>query len=574
MDNKLNLLGERSTNNLELLGVITANKLLLNMIAPVDYSNSLIVTSRGDGSGISQMRLNVSGTLTLTLDGNARFYTDAAATLGESTTTVFTTGVNVIYIRNSSGTSNLKFSDKRLLLGAGSVTGPGSGSGMWNPEPAGGDMSKMPTITCNNWDFPNCSQIAWFYGSMVLYTGNISIFIGMRKLTINGTGTITDTLSSIPANATIIGINMTSNLISGNVNTLPATLEQLNIGAGNTVSGDLAGFSTSLWYINISGNNTVSGDVKDFKEVITINIAGLNTITGDISTLDPSVRSFSLGGYNTVFGDISTFKTGVNDIYLGGNASTYGDIAYLPSTLTQLVVQSSNTITGDISTFKHGMIAVQIYGSNTLYGKVDDIHSTLQQFAIGGYNTIDGSINNIPSSIQVLGYNTVGGDVSTLRVPYTTIAGNNIIFGDINYLSSSLVQVDIRGNNTISGSMGANLLNKTSITNFNIWGNNTISGDLVNLPSNAVTIQLVGLNTVNTYTSGRVWTSNLYYFMFVPVSPGGLDSTEVDNLFIDMANTCISGGSIYVTGTNAAPTAASAAARATLISRGYSISIN
>jgi len=44
------------------------------------------LTSTGNGTGVSTLSVTVSTTTTFTLDGAARFYTDAGGTLGESTT--------------------------------------------------------------------------------------------------------------------------------------------------------------------------------------------------------------------------------------------------------------------------------------------------------------------------------------------------------------------------------------------------------------------------------------------------------------------------------------------------------
>ena len=67
------------------------------------------------------------------------------------------------------------------------------------------------------------------------------------------------------------------------------------------------------------------------------------------------------------------------------------------------------------------------------------------------------------------------------------------------------------------------------------------------------------------------------YFYLIPISGGGLDATEIDNLIIDLDNGNTWGGSgktLYLRGTNAAPTAASLAARNSLVAKGVTVTTN
>jgi len=107
--------------------------LTLNLASEVNYNDPIIVTFVktgettvvtnnvlyrmyvsviGDGSGIARLRFTRNAALTVTLDGNARFYTDAAATLGESATWVVNAGsYDTRWIKCTSGTSRMIFSD-------------------------------------------------------------------------------------------------------------------------------------------------------------------------------------------------------------------------------------------------------------------------------------------------------------------------------------------------------------------------------------------------------------------------------------------------------------------------------
>ena len=57
---------------------------------------------------------------------------------------------------------------------------------------------------------------------------------------------------------------------------------------------------------------------------------------------------------------------------------------------------------------------------------------------------------------------------------------------------------------------------------------------------------------------------------------GGLDANEIDNLIIDLNNSAWAGSSkiLYLKGSSAAPTSASAAAKAALVAKGVTITTN
>ena len=84
-----------------------------------------------------------------------------------------------------------------------------------------------------------------------------------------------------------------------------------------------------------------------------------------------------------------------------------------------------------------------------------------------------------------------------------------------------------------------------------------------------------GNNTINAYTT-KTWANNQDTIYLVPVAGGGLSSGSVDQLCIDLANvsTWTGGKTLYLKGTNAAPTGASAAARATIAGKGVTVTTN
>ena len=128
------------------------------------------------------------------------------------------------------------------------------------------------------------------------------------------------------------------------------------------------------------------------------------------------------------------------------------------------------------------------------------------------------------------------------------------------------------GSNTISGTL-ADI--PSSVITFDIRGSNTISGDIADVDTTLYNFILTG-SGVTDY-SGKTWHATQNYFYFLPAGGAGLSTVEVDALLIDIDSDCAFSGFyklINLTGTNAAPSGASAAARASLIAKGVSLTTN
>ena len=129
------------------------------------------------------------------------------------------------------------------------------------------------------------------------------------------------------------------------------------------------------------------------------------------------------------------------------------------------------------------------------------------------------------------------------------------------------------GFNTVSGDI-ANL--PSVMSGFLCSGFNTVSGDIANLPSVMTNFLCYGSNTISDYTAGRTWANNQQRVYLAPTAGYGLSSTEVDNLLIDLANVAAWTGDkvVWLAGNNAARTAASDAAVATLQGLGVTVTTN
>jgi hypothetical protein len=129
----------------------------------------------------------------------------------------------------------------------------------------------------------------------------------------------------------------------------------------------------------------------------------------------------------------------------------------------------------------------------------------------------------------------------------------------------------VYGFNTLSGDISS----LTSLTQLYCQGSNTLSGDIgANQVTDGLTYIYLTTCRMNTYTAGATWTNARV--LINPASGYGMDSTEIDNMLIDMANSV--GGptskTITLQGANAARTSASDAAVATLEGRGCTIQTN
>jgi len=501
---------------------------------------AMLVTARGTGTGVAILIVKVAAGCTITLDGTAKFYSDVAGTLNESSSWTPTPGsLQTRYVRCPSGTANLLFNNVTLLQSLGHASSPSSGNPGWTYNvlvPA--QFANTPRLTANNIIyFPNCTDIALSDQTLNYITvalGDLSA--GLVSTYLYPYGTVTGTTADVPATCTILGLNFTSNLISGNVSALPAGLLQCSVGTGNTITGDVADLPPSMTYLNLTGSNTLSGDVADLPATMyQMYIVGNNTITGDVADFPASLVICDIYGANTVSGNITDVLDTVTRLVLGGSNTLTGDIVNFPTGMTYFVITGSNTLSGGFTGLPNGLIYFEVGGNNTISGDLADLPPNISRVWITGANTVNGSIASLPASVTTL---------------------------------------NIGGSNVISGTL-ANI--PTNCFQFVLAGLNTISGDVGDMTETTYYFLLTGLNTVSDYT-GKPWTKPGYYFYLIPTGVGGLSSAEIDQLLIDMDTDCAFSGSvsktIVVQGTNGAPTATSLAARTSLIAKGVTLLTN
>ena len=242
----------------------------------------------GTGAGVATLRMTTSETQTVTLSDNGRFYTDAAGTLGESTSWNLTSGGDrVIYLKLPSGTSQLVFNAKKITKW-GTTSNDGWASGANAPSIAG-------NVSC----FTSSLTVLRTGGNNTL-GGSISGLTGLTYL----------------LNNTFTGGCTYSGSISG-----MTELKNIYVTGTNTITGDVSG--TKLTYINVSGSNTLTGSIAGLTGLTYVAVSGYNTLSGDISGL------ISL----TYFTNISATSNHTGNI-VNLTSLYHLDLTFSPSSLT------------------------------------------------------------------------------------------------------------------------------------------------------------------------------------------------------------------------------------------------
>jgi hypothetical protein len=361
------------------------------------------LTSTGSGAGVSTMELLVSNTTVITLSGTARFYSDAACTLDESSIWTVTAGARrKRYLKCPSGTSNLLFSNINYII-------------EWGTQ---------------------YSYYGWVSGdNAALLSGSDFLLTNVLKVNIYG-----------------------NNTLSFNVNTLPSNCTFFSCDGSNTINGSIADVPTNIEYLYLGGNNILSGNIRNIPStLIQLYCAGFNTLSGNISNLPATLTSFYVVGNNTINGALADLKEGLLSFSIYSSGIT-GSLADLPSTLVELVIHGVNTISGDISYLNAGMTILDLAnGTLNITGNLSDLPSAMERFMINGTGvSVTGDLSSLPSTIQrfsVTGVNTIIGNLSSIPASctYFWVLGYNTISGSLNSLPAGMRIFNLGGNTTVSG---------------------------------------------------------------------------------------------------------------------------
>jgi len=217
----------------------------------ISKSIPFLLTSTGDGSGVSTLTMTASEDTILTLDGTAKFYSNAGGTDDESSTwTVTTGGARTRYIKCPSGTANF-YVEKDKITSWGAWT---SGA---NAASLSGDISQLTALV-----------VLYIWGDNTI-SGNISLLTALTAIAVTGTNTISGSIAGL------------------------TSLTYLNIQGSNTISGDISGL-TSLTSIYCTGSNTLSGSIAGLTSLTYVNLGGSNTISGDLNIVSSGLTACTL----------------------------------------------------------------------------------------------------------------------------------------------------------------------------------------------------------------------------------------------------------------------------------------
>ncbi len=148
-----------------------------------------------------------------------------------------------------------------------------------------------------------------------------------------------------------------------------------------------------------------------------------------------------------------------------------------------------------------------------------------------------------------------------------------IVSGNIADAPGGLTNLYLFGSNTLSGNIADA---PGGLTNLYVAGSNTLSGNIADAPGGLTNLAVFGSNTLSDYAAGRVWANNMRQLYLRQATGYGLNTSEVDNLLIDLSNvsTWSTEKVVNIAGNNASRSSASDSAVLTLQGKGVTVTTN
>jgi len=205
------------------IDIITIDELYQQMIKANNPPKmaDMTLTATGTGEGISKLKITSDEDITLTLSGNAKFYTNAAATLNESSVWEMKGGtIRTIYIKLASGEAKFNL-----------------------------PVTKLRGI--NEWTSPINAP---------MLSGDIGVFLNLNDVNINSNSNITGDLTKLKK------------------------INYLLVASGNTLYGDITGL-TKLTYLHLLGSNTITGNISGLTLLTRLQVNGSNTVYGSLNAI-------------------------------------------------------------------------------------------------------------------------------------------------------------------------------------------------------------------------------------------------------------------------------------------------
>jgi len=324
---------------------------------------------------------------------------------------------------------------------------------------------------------------------------------------------------------------------------------------------DNAADTSTLW-LNSGGDFAMVDWTSDgdYQEISTSDETESNVIPTKIKIFAKNgVLTYFRSTNNNFAFDIGGLPAGLTYYLNTGNNVTSGDLSGLPAGLTYYLNTGNNVTSGDLSGLPAGLTYYLNTGNNVTSGDLSGLPAGLTYYLNTGNNETSGDLSGLPAGLTTYyneGQNTTSGDLSGLPAGLTFYRniGNNVTSGDLSGLPAGLTYYYNIGNNVTSGDLSGL---PAGLTFYRNQGNNVTSGALSGLPASLTYYVNTGLNRVNQYTAGHTFSASISYFRHNPAATYGLTAAMVDNLLIDLDNSGMSSGSIYLDGNNEARTAAS-----------------
>ena len=303
----------------------------------------------------------------------------------------------------------------------------------------------------------------------------------------------------------------------GNITTLPQTLTELRLMHG-LYTGNLQNLPAGLLHCELTGIYT--------------------NITGTIDNLPASLSSLSLGITNnnswnyTLIYSINNLPPDIISLNLSGHWNFTGAISNLPANLQSAdLFGLPSSVTGDLSEFPASMYYLRLTQCAGITGDISTIPQSLTHFEINGPMPVYGEIATIPSSVMV-----------SLRLGYA-----DDIYTDLDLLPPTLTHFTLD-----------NMINSY--------------GDLSNLPLGLTYFHITKSNGGLSFSGGYPSWPGLVHFVS---SDSNLSESFVDAILADVVAYQTNNTYIYLAGaSNSPPSAQGLIDKATLISRGYSVTTN
>jgi len=263
-------------------------------------------------------------------------------------------------------------------------------------------------------------------------------------------------------------------------------------------------------------------------------------------------------------------KTFLTEIDFISQSNIFFDVKDLPQGIESVrLFEVSNTITGDIKYLPLSLTYIEVEGSNTISGNTQSIaNHVFEYFILRGNNTITGDIRFFPATIVVdliiHGSNTVSGSIFNIRATpnYLSLLGSNIVSGNTRDVPEQVLAMDFIGQNTLKGSVQVFI---PSVYALQMAGESTTYGDVGKTPEDLIVLVIGGNGTPLSYTT-KTWAPEMRLISLNQ----GLNTSEIDQLLIDLSATTWIDGQIDIVGTRSA---ASNAAVTSLQAQGVYVTV-